>query len=338
MRAPAFWQAPRPDWRAICLWPVSLLYGAIALARLRKAPTYRARVPVICIGNPTLGGSGKTPTAVLTARCLEALGRKPVFLSRGYGATVTGPVAVDPAAHTATDVGDEPLLLARVAPTVVSPDRVAGARLAETLGDVIVMDDGFQNPSLHKNLSLLVVDGGYGVGNGWVFPAGPLRLALKPQLARAQGLIVIGAGEAGDGVAEVADRSDLAVVRGKLHPDGAMTAAIGGRPVLAFAGIGRPEKFFDSLQEIGAQIVECRAFADHHIYTDADARGLMALQRRSGAIPVTTEKDLVRIGSPAGGALRSLAEALVALPVGLALDEASAKTFQDLLESALSSV
>ncbi|MEJ8571037.1 tetraacyldisaccharide 4'-kinase [Microbaculum marinum] len=335
MRAPAFWQETRPSWQAMCLWPLSLLYGAVARVRFAKAPTSRAAVPVVCIGNPTLGGSGKTPTAILTARCLQALGRRPVFLSRGYGARVAGALTVDPAVHTAADVGDEPLLLARTAPTVVSPDRVAGAARAATLGDVIVMDDGFQNPALHKDLSLLVFDAGYGVGNGYVFPAGPLRLPLGPQLARAQAVVLIGTGDRSESALAGAGVAAPDILKGELRPDPAMTAALTGRPVLAFAGIGRPEKFFGSLEDIGAQVVERRPFADHHRYSEADARGLMAMQRRSGAIPVTTEKDLVRIGSPRGGALKSLSEALVALPVSLALDEASAVRFQALLERLL---
>lgn len=343
MRAPAFWQGigpdSRPDWRARCLWPLSLAYGAVARSRFDRPPSCRASVPVICIGNPTVGGAGKTPAAILTARCLAALGRQPVFLSRGYGARVSGPIAVDPAIHSAGQVGDEPLLLARVAPTVVSPDRAAGAKLAETLGDVIVMDDGFQNPALAKDLSLLVVDAGYGVGNGFVLPAGPLRLPLAPQIARAQALVVIGAGgpegDLAEPIAEQARAGGLSVLKGRVIADPSMTAAIAGRPVLAFAGIGRPEKFFATLAGIGTEVVETRAFPDHHCYTDADARGLMALQRRSGAIPVTTEKDLVRIGKPAGGALKSLAEALVALPVALALDADSAAAFQIRIESVL---
>lgn len=335
MRAPAFWRGPRPDWRAACLWPLSLPYAAVARSRFSRAPSARAGVPVVCVGNPTVGGSGKTPAAILLARCLAALGRRPVFLSRGYGARVTGPVVVDPGRHEAGAVGDEPLLLARTAPAVVSPDRAAGAELAATLGNVIVMDDGFQNPALAKDLSLLVVDGGYGIGNGWCLPAGPLRLPVEPQIDRADALVVVGAGAPGEAVAALAAERGRPVLRGRLAADPSMVAAIARRPVLAFAGIGRPDKFFATLTEVGAQVVETRAFADHHRFTESDARGLMAIQRRSGAIPVTTEKDIVRLGHPKGGALRSLAEAAVALPVSLVLDEESARTLQDLVERTL---
>ena len=335
MRAPGFWRGPRPGWQAMCLWPISLLYALVAWLRFRRAPVYRADVPVVCIGNPTVGGSGKTPAAILIARLFEALGRKPVFLSRGYGARLPGPVVVDPATHAARDVGDEPLLLARTAPTVVSPDRADGARLAATLGDVVVMDDGFQNSALSKDLSLLVVDGGYGLGNGYCLPAGPLRLPLSPQLARAGAILVIGEGAAGKAVAGTAAARGVEALTGRLIADAGMTAAIGGRPVLAFAGIGRPEKFFETLRALGARVVEARQFPDHHVFTESDARGLMAMQRRSGAIPVTTEKDLVRLGSPENSALRALAEAAVALPVTLALDETSAMTLRELLVRAL---
>lgn len=332
MRSPGFWRGPRPGWQAMCLWPLSLVYAGAALSRFGREPAARAAVPVICVGNPTVGGSGKTPAAILIARLLGALGRRPVFLSRGYGARVPGPVVVDPRVHAARDVGDEPMLLARVAPTVVSPDRAAGADLAGTLGDVIVMDDGFQNAGLAKDLSLLAIDGGYGVGNGYCLPAGPLRLPLSPQLARAAAVLVVGGGEAGEAVARQARDRGLPVLRGHLAADPAMTAAIAARPVVAFAGIGRPDKFFGTLAEIGADVVETRAFPDHHVYSESDARGLMAIQRRSGAIPVTTEKDLVRIAAASGGALKELAEAAVALPVTLALDEPSALVLKELLE------
>lgn len=335
MRAPGFWRGPRPDWRAACLWPLSLPYAAVARWRFARSPAARAPIPVVCVGNPTVGGSGKTPAAVLIARLLESLGRRPVFLSRGYGANVAEPLVVDAAVHTAADVGDEPLLLARHAPAVVSPDRAAGAGVAARLGDVVVMDDGFQNPALAKDLSLLVVDGGYGIGNGWCLPAGPLRLPLGPQLGRAQAVVLVGAGEPGEQVAAIARARGLTALRGALRPDAAMTTALAGRPVVAFAGIGRPEKFFATLAEIGAEVVEARSFPDHHRFSEADARGILAIHRRSGAIPVTTEKDRVRLGAPPSGALKALADAVVAVPVTLALDEPSADALYALLTARL---
>jgi len=337
VRAPRFWSGPRPDWRAACLWPLSLPYAAIAGRRFARPPAARAPVPVVCVGNPTVGGSGKTPAAILIARLLAALGRRPVFLSRGYGANVAQPTVVDAAVHGAAEVGDEPLLLARHAPVVVSPDRTAGAGLAATLGDVVVMDDGFQNPGLAKDLSLLVIDGGYGIGNGWCLPAGPLRLPLGPQLSRAQAVIIVGAGEPGEQVAAMARAHGLTVLRGVLRPDAAMATALAARPVVAFAGIGRPEKFFATLGDIGAKVLEARGFPDHHRFSEADARGLLAILRRSGAIPVTTEKDRVRLGAPVSGALKALADAAVAVPVTLALDEPSAIALHALLNARLTS-
>ncbi|HWL04116.1 MAG TPA: tetraacyldisaccharide 4'-kinase, partial [Xanthobacteraceae bacterium] len=189
MRPPAFWTR-RPGLAAGLLSPIAALYDRIATRRMTRAGAALS-VPVICIGNPTLGGAGKTPTAIAVAQLLTAAGERPVLLSRGYGGRLAGPVRVDPARHLAADVGDEPLLLARAAPVVVARDRVAGAHLALSAGaSVMVMDDGFQNPSLHKDFSILVVDGGSGIGNGRVFPAGPLRASLDAQLARAQALLV----------------------------------------------------------------------------------------------------------------------------------------------------
>jgi len=190
MRDPAFWWQP-PGTVAALLAPIAKIYAAVAGSRLKKAG-HSVGIPVICIGNLTVGGSGKTPTALAVARLLIAAGKRPYFLTRGYGGELAGPVLVDTTVHRAYDVGDEPLLLAGVAPTVVAADRVAGAEAIRAAGaDVIVMDDGFQNPSLAKDLSILVVDGRRGLGNGKVFPAGPLRAPLDAQLDRAQAILII---------------------------------------------------------------------------------------------------------------------------------------------------
>src|SRR4051794_24351770 len=200
MREPSFW------WRAGGLMsgllsPLAAIYGAVAASRLAR-PGRTAGIPVVCVGNLTLGGAGKTPAAIAAARMLDAAGRRPFVLSRGYGGALAGPVQVDPARHRAAEIGDEPLLLARFAPTIVSRDRAAGADMARAAGaGSIVMDDGFQSPGLHKDRSILVVDGRRGIGNGWVFPAGPLRAPLDSQLRRAQALLVIGSGQAGGGCA-----------------------------------------------------------------------------------------------------------------------------------------
>jgi tetraacyldisaccharide 4'-kinase len=321
MREPAFW------WRAAglqagLLAPAAAVYGAVAGRRLARTGR-RAGVPVVCIGNPTLGGAGKTPTAIAMARMLAAAGERPVLLSRGYGGTLAGPLLVDPALHRAVDVGDEPLLLAHVAPTVVARDRVKGAAAALAAGaSVIVMDDGFQNPSLAKDFSVLVVDARRGIGNGRVFPAGPLRAPLELQLLRAHALVVVGQSEGAAAVVAAARARDIPVLAARLDPDRAFIDALGGGRVLAFAGIGDPERFFATLRDAGIAVAATKSFADHHRYTRAEARGLCEHAEREGLILVTTEKDLARIKDD--GEAAELAALAHALPVTLALDDAGA--------------
>jgi tetraacyldisaccharide 4'-kinase len=245
---------------------------------------------VICVGNLVAGGAGKTPIAIAIAERLIARGKAVHFLSRGYGGREKGLLRVDPARHAAADVGDEPLLLARIAPAWVSRDRAAGAAAAVAAGaQIIVMDDGFQNPGLAKDLSLLAVDGGYGFGNGRVMPAGPLREPLAAGLARADAVALIGTDQCG-----VADRlpPSLPLLRAVLAP---IAAALAGRRVFAFAGIARPEKFFATLQSMGCVLAGRRAFADHHAYGEAEVAALIEEARHADAVPVTTEKDAVRL-------------------------------------------
>lgn len=317
MRAPGFWwQAP-----GLCsaaLAPFGSIYGAIAGARMRRAGA-QADVPVICIGDPTVGGAGKTPVAIAVAKMLIAQSKRPYFLTRGYGGREPGPLVLDPAKHAAADVGDEPLLLAAVAPVVVSADRVAGAKLAAQAGaDVIVMDDGFQNPALQKNLSLLVVDAQGGVGNGCIFPAGPLRAPLMQQLNRASAVVLIGNGEAGEQIAQQAGK----VLRADIVPDASAVTALKGKSLLAYAGIGRPEKFFATLESIGGKIAEKRAFPDHHAFSVNEANELLAVARNRNLTLVTTAKDHTRMqGDPA---LMELARASQVLPITLRFSDESA--------------
>ncbi len=304
MRPPGFWSRPPNHPLARVLAPAGRVYGDWTARRMDR-PGAEAPCPVLCIGNFTLGGAGKTPTALALAQVLRDLGRRPAFLSRGYGGRLGGPLAVDPARHGAEDVGDEPLLLAALAPTVVSRDRPAGARLcAEAGADVVVMDDGLQNPSLRKRLSLAVIDGGAGVGNGLPFPAGPLRAPLARQWPHVAGLVLIGDGAPGTVLAAEAERRGLPVHRARFVPEAAADWA--GRRVVAFAGIGRPQKFFDTLRGLGAEIVAERAFADHHPYRPRDLTALTALASREGAALVTTEKDAVRLPAEARAAVRVL--------------------------------
>jgi tetraacyldisaccharide 4'-kinase len=318
MREPAFWWQPGSTAAAL-LAPLAVAYGAVARARL--AMSGRAvGIPVICVGNLTGGGAGKTPTALAIGRLLIAAGRRPYFLTRGYGGQLAGPVLVD-SKHRAIDVGDEPLLLARVAPTVVSRKRVAGAEAARAAGaDVIVMDDGFQNPSLAKDLSLLVVDGRRGVGNGRVLPAGPLRAPLASQLARAHALLVVGATSGAEPVIAAARARRLPVFHGRLVADAKALDRIRDHKVFAFAGIADPEKFFATLEDARIDVRLRYAFPDHHPYRGADVLALLARAEREGLVLVTTEKDFVRLsGEPDAG---PLLDVLCVLPVTLAVDEA----------------
>lgn len=318
MRAPSFW------WRdgaaaAKLLAPFAALYGAVAARRLTRRGR-AAGVPVLCVGNLTLGGAGKTPTVMAIARMLIAAGAKPFVLTRGYGGRLAGPVQVDPSRHTARDVGDEPLLLARLAPTIVARDRVAGAEAARASGaSVVVMDDGFQNPSLAKDLSILVVDARRGIGNGAVFPAGPLRAPLDAQIARAQVLLMIGDDSGADALAADARAQGLAVFHARLEPDLAVIAGIADGKVLAFAGIGDPDKFFATLTASGIEASIKLRFPDHHHYSAAEAEALIKEAERQGLALVTTEKDLVRLAGDA--ALAALAERAQALPVALVVDD-----------------
>jgi tetraacyldisaccharide 4'-kinase len=297
------------------LSPLAAVYGSIAARRLERNGE-RIGVPVICIGNPTVGGAGKTPTAIAVSRLLAAAGERPVFLTRGFGGSLAGPVLVE-ASHTAAEVGDEPLLLARSAPTIVARDRVAGARRALLAGaTVIVMDDGFQNPSLTKDLSILVIDGARGIGNGEVIPAGPLRAPLDAQLARANAILIVG------DVAGAVPVTSLPAFHGRLHPDSAALGILKGCPVLAFAGIGHPQKFFATLAAAGIDARIQRGFADHHRYRPDEAAALIAEAERHDLLLVTTEKDLARLhGDPAVAALAARTHAL---PVELQVTEAEA--------------
>jgi tetraacyldisaccharide 4'-kinase len=317
MREPAFW------WRkagaaAALLAPLAAVYGAVAAERLKRHGQ-RVAVPVICVGNLTVGGAGKTPLALSIAAMLQAAGERPALLTRGYGGRLAGPLRVDPAIHRAGDVGDEPLLLARLAPTVVARDRVRGAEAALASGaGIIVMDDGFQNPSLHKDVSILAVDGRRGIGNGCVIPAGPLRAPVAAQLARADALVVVGTEKAS--VAGEARRRGISVLQADLEPDRAIAAGLGR--ALAFAGIGDPEKFFLTLANAGVAVASARGFPDHHRYTAAEAGALCAEADRAGLALVTTEKDMVRLRGEAAVAM--LARRARALPVALKLADPAA--------------
>jgi len=297
MHAPDFWDRKTQGLWPSILRPVGCCVAAISHMRQKSAAPWRASVPVICIGNLVAGGAGKTPVAIDTLARLQTLGLTPHAVSRGYGGAQPGPLRVDPATHTSFDVGDEPLLLARTTPTWVSHDRRKGIEAAIQAGaDIVVMDDGFQNPGIEKDLSLLVVDGGYGFGNGRVMPAGPLRETIKDGLARADAVVLLGTDNADVwGRVRRAGYKDLAVIRAALEPVGKF-ADLKGQKVFAFAGIGRPEKFFQTLKELGCTLAGCRAFDDHHPYREAEI--LTILANAIDCPVLTTAKDHVRL-SPA---------------------------------------
>jgi tetraacyldisaccharide 4'-kinase len=285
--APEFWA--RPGLAAQLLEPIAWANAAAGAAHRAWAHPVRVGIPVLCVGNVVAGGAGKTPVVLSLARLLVERGARPHLLSRGYGGARRGPLAVEPVRHGADEVGDEALLLARAAPTWIARDRVAGARAAQAAGaGMVVMDDGFQNPRLHKDLSLLVIDGAYGVGNGRIMPAGPLRESLSSALARADAVVLMGEDEAG--IAPLLGATPA--LRARLSP--VAGTALPGR-WLAFAGIGRPEKFFRTLTQSGWDLAARRAFPDHHRYGAAELERLESDAGKAGARLVTTAKDWVRL-------------------------------------------
>jgi tetraacyldisaccharide 4'-kinase len=317
-RPPAFWSQDKPDTigalTIAALSPFAWTYGFIAARRMQQRGV-DAPLPFLCVGNLVAGGAGKTPTALALAARLIAAGERPWFLSRGYRSAAEHgpPLLVDGEKHRACDVGDEALLLARIAPTLVSADRVSAANYAASVGaSVLVLDDGLQNPALRKDWSLCVVDSDAGIGNGRCLPAGPLRAPLDAQFARVNAVLLLGEGARGEAIAERAAHFNKPVMRGRLVIPADEAQRLKGVRVYAFAGIGRPEKFFASLLDIGAKVVGAVPFADHYAFERSDILRLQRAAQEQGALLVTTEKDYVRLKP---------AEAFIdpALPVPLAV-------------------
>jgi tetraacyldisaccharide 4'-kinase len=323
MREPAFWFG-RPSLPSRLLSPVAAIYGAIAGRRMTTAGR-RAAVPVICIGNYHVGGAGKTPATIALAAMLRKLGERPAVVSRGYGGRLQGPVPVDATSHKAFDVGDEPLMMAAKVPVIIARDRVAGAAMAAASGaTVILLDDGFQNPALLKDISLIVMDSHRGIGNGCVFPSGPLRAPLAAQIARTDALILVGAGTATDNIEMEILKRRRPVFRSCILPDEKSVKALRGQRVLAFAGIGDPARFFATLGQEGIEVIETRAFADHHAFRKNELKSLQDKARAQSLTLVTTEKDMARIASDT--ALAGFAPSITAFPIVLEISDRTALT------------
>jgi len=289
MNTPAFWYRPAGVLASV-LTPLGWLYAGATAWRLARGEAARLSVPVICVGNLTAGGAGKTPIVRDLAARLAVRGRTAAILSRGYGGRERGPLRVDPTTHRAADVGDEPLLLASDATCWIAADRADGGRAAVDDGaEIIVMDDGLQNAALEQDLRLIVADGPAGFGNGHAIPAGPLRETVAHGIARAHALIVVG--EDRSGLADLAGR--LPILSARLEPRDADWLA--GARVAALAGIGRPDKFRETLSAAGAEVAAFKVFPDHHPYAASELDAFAAEAEHLGAIPVTTEKDWVRL-------------------------------------------
>ena len=338
---PSWWYVPVPDGRARLLAPLGRLYGWIGERRFRRRQAYRSRFPVICVGNFTAGGTGKTPLAILIAELLKARGQSPVFLTRGYGGSAPGPAWVDEEAPAAAHrFGDEPLLLTRVAPTLVSRDRKAGVLMLEASGrkvDAVIMDDGLQNPALAKDFAIAVVDGARGLGNGEVIPAGPLRASMEFQLGLVDAIVVREPQGKADGEPEgvhalLKRRFPGPVLEARTEAQGD-TSWLAERPVVAFAGIVNPQRFYALLESLGASLIERVTFPDHHVVSLKEAERLLRLAAEGSAQLVTTEKDWVRLK---GGACvpEALVQATRPLPITLAFEARHLERLTSLIEAA----
>ena len=311
IKTPEFWN--RRSVVSILLWPLSLIWAFTVALRNHFARQSTAALPVICIGNVTAGGTGKTPVTAFLYDGLCDAGYRPAILIRGYGAAVNAPLWVDPSQHTIDDCGDEALMLAESRDVLVAPDRVGGAHVISLRGihDVILMDDGMQNPFISKTLSIGIFDGSVGIGNGFLIPAGPLRISLASGVKQMDIALINGNDET-----NIAAKlpSSLTRFSASLLPDRAIIDTLGDTPILAFAGIGQPKRFFASLRQAGCNLVHYLAFADHHPYSETDLVRLQEDAMRLGAQLVTTQKDWVRL--PA-----DWRERIVVLPVALAIND-----------------
>jgi len=338
---PSWWYQPgETPLVARALRPASVIYAWAVERRFRRTEPYRASLPVICIGNLTAGGTGKTPLALRIVQDLTEMGQRPAILTRGYGGRLAGPHWVDLTSDTAADVGDEALLLAAVAPTIVSRDRAAGARAIEScsIASVIIMDDGLQNPSLAKDLTIALVDARRGIGNGEVLPMGPLRARLGFQLGLVDAIVVNhpppGRGKSKSQTPQPIQRQFTGLVLAASPEPRGNVDWIKGARLVAFAGIANPQRFFGLLEELGGDVVATVTLPDHHVFSQKDAERIMSLSASHDAIPVTTEKDWVRLkgGHGAIGGLRAQSRNL---GIRLVFEEQDAGRLGALLRGAL---
>ncbi|QLF69533.1 tetraacyldisaccharide 4'-kinase [Peteryoungia desertarenae] len=319
--APPFWWT-EADWRAYGLAPFALVYGQVAATVMRRKNRHSVPVPVICVGNFTVGGAGKTPTAIALGRAATAKGLKPGFLSRGYGGSLDVTTIVDPRHHRASAVGDEPLLLAKEGLTVISRRRVAGAeKLIAEGADIIIMDDGFQSARLVVDYALVVIDTHRGIGNGFGVPAGPVRAPIRTQMQFLDAILKVGNGNAADMLVRQASRAGKAVMVANIRPSA--SEDLNGRRVLAFAGIADPGKFYRTLTQIGVEIVDRQAFPDHHHLAEDEVADLLRRAERQGLQLVTTAKDHVRL-TGGHGETAELAERSRVVEVEMAFDDPAA--------------
>ncbi len=320
-KTPSFWYpqdiGAKTPLKARLMQPISCLYKAGFWLHQNFSREEKSPIPVICIGNLSAGGTGKTPTCISFASILieSGIAKNPYFLMRGYGGAERGPLRVEPDTHTAWDVGDESLILAQHAPTIISADRVLGAKFAASEGaDIVIMDDGLQNPKIHKDIKIVVVNGEMGFGNGLMMPAGPLREPLSSGLKRADGFFIIGEDKK-NSLSQLP--KDKPVFHASLQADEASLPPK-DQPYLAFAGLGYPEKFFNFLKDdLGYEIVETVAFADHCPYERADIKTLRAKAKERDAQLITTEKDYLRL--PKG-----YKEDIFTLPVSMQFEDTKA--------------
>jgi tetraacyldisaccharide 4'-kinase len=352
LEEPGWWYGGAPPHRLIAplLPALSQVYGWLAQVRFSSTTPYRSRLPVICVGNFTSGGTGKTPLAILVANLLKERGEKPCFLTRGYGGSERGPAWVESGNRAAARFGDEPLLLANVAPTLVARNRAAGARCIEASGrgvTAIVMDDGLQNPSLAKDLAVAVVDAERGLGNGEVIPAGPLRAPIDFQLGLVDA-VVVREGAAVSGTREVSTASGAPgagigallrhrfpgpVLAARVETRGD-TAWLAGARLVAFAGIANPDRFFALIERLGGKIAARRTFRDHHAFLRADADALSALAEAENAVLVTTEKDWIRLAEGESFA-QALSACVRTLPIEMIVEQRDAKRLASLIDAAM---